>query len=91
MKTGIEIALEMFDGSATRLAEAVGSPVVRQNIEHWAKVGRVPPEHAAAVEAATDFKVMRWDLRPDDWSRIWPELAVHTGAPTPSATQQAEA
>jgi DNA-binding transcriptional regulator YdaS (Cro superfamily) len=88
MKTGIEVALEKFDGSPTRLAEAIGGSVLRQHVEHWLKVGRVPTEHAAAVEAATDFSVMRWDLRPDDWLRIWPELAQHPSAPH---LQQAEA
>jgi hypothetical protein len=25
--------------------------------------------------------VARWDLRPDDWHRIWPELIGAEGAP----------
>lgn len=25
--------------------------------------------------------VRRWDLRPDDWHRIWPELIGAEGAP----------
>ena len=86
--TGIFLAVQLFDGSPTKLAEAVGGTVIRQHVEHWLKVGRVPTEHAAAVEAATDFSVMRWDLRPDDWLRIWPELAQHPSAPP---IQQAEA
>ena len=33
-------------------------------------------ETAAAVERATEGKVTRKDLRPVDWSLIWPELAA---------------
>lgn len=37
---------------------------------------RLPPEHCAALEAASGGRVTRRDLRPSDWSRIWPEMAV---------------
>ena len=39
------------------------------------------PEFAAAIELATEGKVRRWDLRPKDWHRIWPELINVKGAP----------
>jgi DNA-binding transcriptional regulator YdaS (Cro superfamily) len=39
------------------------------------------PEYAVAIELATDCKVRRWDLRPKDWFRIWPELVNVKGAP----------
>lgn len=42
---------------------------------------RPSPENCAAIEAATDRAVMRWDLRPDDWWKIWPELVGKKGAP----------
>jgi len=38
-------------------------------------------ELAVQLEAATDGAVRRWDLRPDDWHRIWPELIGADGAP----------
>ena len=41
----------------------------------------VPAERAAELEAACDGAVRRWDLRPDDWHRIWPELIGAEGAP----------
>lgn len=41
----------------------------------------VPAEHCAALERATGGEVRRWDLRPDDWDRIWPELKDAEGAP----------
>ena len=43
---------------------------------------RPSPENCAAIEAATSRAVMRWDLRPDDWHRIWPELIGSKGAPS---------
>lgn len=42
---------------------------------------RPSPENCAAIEATTARAVMRWDLRPDDWWRIWPELIGKKGAP----------
>jgi DNA-binding transcriptional regulator YdaS (Cro superfamily) len=43
---------------------------------------RVPSaELCADIERATQGDVMRWDLRPDDWRGIWPELAERADAP----------
>lgn len=51
--------------------------------------GRVPsPELAVQIERATAQAVRRWDLRPDDWHRIWPELIGADGAP--AVPEQAE-
>lgn len=52
-KTGIQIALEKFEGSPSKLAEAVGNGVLRQHVEHWLKVGRVSAERTPEVSAAT--------------------------------------
>jgi DNA-binding transcriptional regulator YdaS (Cro superfamily) len=35
----------------------------------------VPMEHGAAIELFTDGAIKRQDLFPDDWRRVWPELA----------------
>lgn len=32
------------------------------------------PENCSGLELATDGKVKRQDMRPDDWHRIWLEL-----------------
>lgn len=56
-KNGIQRAVEMFGGSPTRLAEAIGSGVLRQHIEHWLKSGRVPSEKAPEVAAATGIDI----------------------------------
>lgn len=42
----------------------------------------ISPERCVAIEKATDGKVTRRDLRPDDWKAIWPELERRT-APRP--------
>ena len=36
---------------------------------------------AVDIEAVTGRAVCRWDLRPTDWHRIWPELVQADGAP----------
>lgn len=83
-KTGIQRAVEMFDGSPTRLAEAVGNGLLRQHVEHWLKKGWVSVERCVAIERATNGAVSRRDLRPNDWQEIWPELAQ----PSTSAEEQ---
>lgn len=52
-KTGIQRAVDSFDGSPSKLADAVGRGVLRQHVEHWLKVGRVSAERCPDVFAAT--------------------------------------
>lgn len=49
------------------------------------------PELAVRVEQATAGAVMRWDLRPADWHRIWPELITAEGAPPVPAEEARDA
>jgi DNA-binding transcriptional regulator YdaS (Cro superfamily) len=42
---------------------------------------KLAPDVCVSIEQASDGIVMRWDLRPDDWFRIWPELIGTKGAP----------
>lgn len=56
--------------------------VTPATVNQWCKdVRPVPIEHCPAIEADCGFIVRRWDLRPDDWHRIWPELVGSDGAP----------
>ncbi|MBA3774655.1 MAG: helix-turn-helix domain-containing protein [Ramlibacter sp.] len=41
----------------------------------------ISPERCVAIEQATEGKVTRRDLRPDDWLLIWPELDDRLGLP----------
>lgn len=75
MKTGIHKAVDQFDGSPSKFAEVIGNGVLRQHVEHWLKVGRVPAHHCLAIEQVTSGAVTRRDLRPDDWHLIWPDVA----------------
>ena len=56
----------------------------------WRKRQRVPPEYCAPLEQATERQVMRWELRPEDWHRIWPELRAVEGAPAVPAEASTE-
>lgn len=60
--------------SAASLSRKLGiSPVL---ISQWKSGTRpVPIERCPDIERATEGAVSRRDLRPDDWERIWPELA----------------
>jgi DNA-binding transcriptional regulator YdaS (Cro superfamily) len=48
------------------------------------------PELCVCIERATSGAVVRWDLRPDDWHLIWPELIGQPGAPDVAATAEAQ-
>lgn len=39
------------------------------------------PEKCVQIEELTGGLVMRWDLRPFDWRKIWPELRKRKDAP----------
>ena len=75
-------------GQAVVIARAVGvHPVM---VSQWAGGGKpVPLERCVAIEAATAAAVRRWDLRPDDWHRIWPELIGADGAPDVPQAEEA--
>jgi len=54
-------------------------------IGNW-KTRGVPYEVCPAIERLTDRQVMRYDLRPDDWEQMWPELAQAPANIAPTAT-----
>lgn len=55
-----------------------------QAVNEWKQGNRpVPVVHCLAIEQATEGKVTRRDLRPDDWQRIWPELSDQSPATLP--------
>lgn len=64
-------------GGVRKLADAIG--VGQSVVSNWRlRKSLPPPEYCASIEAATG--VSRRDLRPDDWERIWPELADKAAA-----------
>jgi len=62
-KTGIQVAVEKFEGSPSKLAEAIGNGVLRQHVEHWLKVGRVSAERAPEVSAVSGVPCERLNDR----------------------------
>lgn len=52
------------------------------SVHEWRSSG-IPKQRliqlGAEIEKSAGMK--RWDLRPDDWHRIWPELIGQPGAP----------
>ncbi len=62
-------------GAAARLAAALEVPP--ELVSQWRTGARpVPVGRCVAIELATNGAVTRRDLRPEDWHRIWPELAT---------------
>lgn len=77
-------------GSLSRLASDIG--VSKQLVNHWARgVSEIPVVHCVKIEALAQGAVMRWDLRPNDWWQIWPELIAHPDAPPIPAELQVAA
>lgn len=65
--------------SNAEFARAIGCPPAF--ISQWKSGHRpVPLEYMAIIEYATGGEVTRKDLRPDDWMKIWPELAEKKAA-----------
>ena len=60
-------------GRTSWLARKIGAHL--PDVSDW-KYGnrKVPVAYCVAIERATNGKVTRKDLRPDDWHLIWPEL-----------------
>lgn len=74
-------------GSQAALATLLGFSDRRNVSPYFTTPRQFPPEHCPAVELATREKgepVYRWELRPNDWHRIWPELIGADGAPEPA-------
>ena len=81
----LDKAIEIV-GGVGKLAAAVG--VVQGAVSNWRMRGSaVPVEHCATIEIATNGAVTRRELRPDDWQKIWPELAAAQPHQAHPATQ----
>lgn len=63
-----------LDKPGARAEIIAGLGVSAQVISNW-KSREVPIEHCLDIERATNGKVTRRELRPDDFWRIWPDLA----------------
>lgn len=46
------------------------------------------PKKCVEVEVKSGGELRRWDLRPNDWHLIWPELVGKRGAPPIPDQQQ---
>lgn len=53
---------------ADALTRVTGQPVTRQNCQGWDRRG-LPVHRAVPLEKATQYKVRRWELRPDIYQR----------------------
>ena len=72
-------------GGLTTLANMIG--VSAPTVHEWKTFKRpVPVLRCVSISKATNGAVTLQDLRPDDWQKIWPELA--TPDTTPQATPQ---
>jgi DNA-binding transcriptional regulator YdaS (Cro superfamily) len=72
--------LDQEKGRGARLAAAMGvSPAFVSQIVMRARPA--PAEHCVVIERESGGAVKRWEVRPADWHRIWPELIGSESAP----------
>jgi len=77
-------------GGPSRVAAEFG--VTPQAVCFWRDEKRkFPEEYGAALEVLAPINGRRWAIWPDDWSRIWPELADAPGAPKAPRRSKAKA
>ena len=63
-------------GGVNKLAKFLG--VAQSVVSNWrARGSLIDAGDCAQIEIATAGRVPRERLRPDDWSRIWPELRMN--------------
>lgn len=76
--------LDFLNGKPRHEQEAImrraGTTVsyVRKTVSRGQYIGALT---CSRIEYETEQSVMRWDLRPNDWWQIWPELIAHPDAP----------
>lgn len=79
---GIKMKPEEFlkQVNLTEFGKKVGRST--SQVYHW-KVGLkpIPLELCTLFETESNGLVMRWDIRPNDWYLIWPELKKRKDAP----------
>jgi DNA-binding transcriptional regulator YdaS (Cro superfamily) len=62
-------------GRQSSLAKAIGAHA--PDVSRWADGSRpIPIQYGAPIEQATNGAVTRVEMFPDDWQRVWPELAA---------------
>jgi DNA-binding transcriptional regulator YdaS (Cro superfamily) len=84
--------LHTFLTQASSASLAKELRVSAAQVSQWRTGYRVPdPRSCVAIEQATGGQVRRWDLRPDDWRDVWPELADHRDAPAGGSKREPEA
>lgn len=72
-----------------RLAEKVGVNPATLYQAITSKGAGFAPAECVRIERESDHELRRWDLRPNDWHLIWPELIGADGAPPLSEPQKA--
>lgn len=72
-KSPIELACDAVGSQAEMARILEVTPAMINQLMKGARP--VPVEHCYAIEVASKGAVTRRDLRPDDWQKIWPELA----------------
>src|SRR4051794_11851246 len=73
-------------GTAKKLAESLG---ISQSYLSQMASGQSPisQERCVVIEQVTGGMVPRWELKPGNWHKLWPELVGTAGSPPiPTAT-----
>lgn len=72
-------------GGTSAVARLLG--LSAPSVHFWRARG-IPLGRCLDIERKNTHGVRRWDLRPNDWHLIWPELVHVDGAPPIPATTE---
>lgn len=72
---------ELTPEDRRRLAEKVGVNPATLYQAMTAKGAGFSPAKCVQIEKDSEHELRRWDLRPNDWWLIWPELIGSAEAP----------
>lgn len=81
----IEKAIELA-GGPSKVAAVLGATPTAVGFWRDGK-RRFPPELAARLEQAANNRIRRWQMFPEHWHLIWPELIGTEGAPAVMALE----
>jgi DNA-binding transcriptional regulator YdaS (Cro superfamily) len=75
-------------GRQAALAKAIGAHA--PDVSRWADGKRsIPFDYGAPIELATSGLVTRQEMFPNDWERLWPELATPQSTTTAAQAEPA--
>ena len=81
--------VKLIDALGGTFAVAALVGVKPPSVSEWRQRGRIPTDKLMRLATYADERgiATRWQLFPDDWHLIWPELKKRKDSPKPKAVE----